>query len=46
MQSNGTGFCKDIIFFIDNATGNMKFLSNVVGLYIATIEGQNKATKI
>jgi len=24
----------------------MKFLSNVVGLYIATIEGQNKATKI
>jgi hypothetical protein len=39
MQSNGTGFS-------DYETGNMKFLSNVVGLCIATIEGQNKATKI
>lgn len=46
MQNNGTGFCKDIILFSDNATGNMKYLSNVVGLGIATIDGKNQTTKI
>lgn len=46
IQNNGTGLCRDIIFFSDNASGNMKFLSNVVGLEIATLEGKSQATKI
>ncbi len=46
IQNNGTMLFKDIIFFSNNATGNMKFLDNVIGLYIAKVEGNNQTTKI
>ncbi len=36
IQSNGTISYKGVIFFNNNATGNMKFLDNLVGLEIAT----------
>ncbi len=42
IQSNGTISYKGVIFFNNNATGNMKFLNNQIGLEIAT----NHAMKI
>ncbi len=46
IQNNGTIIYKGIVFFNNNATGNMKFLNNVIGLKIATYEGNNQTTKI
>lgn len=46
IQNNGTILFKDIIIFSNNATGNMKFLDNVIGLYTAKVEGNNQTTKI
>jgi hypothetical protein len=45
-QNNGTALFKDIIIFSDNATGNMKFLDNQIGLRIATVQENNQTTKI
>ncbi len=46
IQDNDTTLYKDIIIFSNNATGNMKFLDNQIGLEIATVEGSNQTTKI
>ncbi len=46
LQNNGTILFKDIIFFSNNATGNMKFLDNVIGLHISTVQGNNQTTTI
>ena len=46
IQNNGTALFKDIVIFSNNATGNMKFLDNQIGLRIATLQGNNQTTKI
>ncbi len=40
IQNNGTILYKGIIIFNNNATGNMKFLDNKIGLEIATVGGK------
>lgn len=46
IQNDGTVLFKDIVIFSNNATGNMKFLDNQLGLSIATLQGNNQTTKI
>lgn len=46
IQNNGTVLFKDIVIFSNNATGNMKFLDNQIGLSISTLQENNQTTKI
>lgn len=46
IQNNGTAIYKGIMIFNNNATGNMNFLNNQVGLEIATVKGNNHTSKI
>ncbi len=46
IQNNGTIFYKGITIFNSNATGNMKFLDNQIGLHINTVGGNTHTSKI
>lgn len=46
LQNNGSIIYKGITIFNNNATGDMAFLNNLVGLHITTVRGNDQATKI
>ena len=46
LQNNGSIIYKGITIFNNNATGDMAFLNNLVGLHITTVQDNNQATKI
>jgi hypothetical protein len=46
IQNNGSIIYKGITIFNSNATEDMAFLNNLVGLHITKVEGNNQATKI
>ncbi len=46
IQNKGIIFYKGIIIFNNNATGNMKFLYDQIGLEIVTVEGSNPSSRI
>jgi hypothetical protein len=46
LQNNGSIIYKGITIFNNNATGDMAFLNNLVGLHITTVQDSNQATKI
>lgn len=46
IQNNSSILVKDVIFFSNDATGDLKFLNNLVGLKIKTVEGNTSTVKI